>query len=266
MVVVGLLSLIILGLMAMFGQVQRAFRGSMTQTDVLEGGRMVTDMLVREFEQVVPSRQAAVNFQAALPQPAFYQPLLQNLPGTARKRTNLLEEVFFLTRENRTWTGVGYLVSSPAEGVGSLYRFAWTNSVTQDPDFLMAAFRNAALTNMSRIIDGVVHFRVRTYDTNGWWITPNLINSRNQLAAQASAQWSPIVVPELQYIEFRSNAVPAFIEFELGILEPRALERFKSLPTTAAKRQYLEDAERSARVHLFRQRVSVRNVDPSAYQ
>ena len=39
MVTVALLSFIILGLMAMFHQTQRAFRNSITQTDVLEGAR-----------------------------------------------------------------------------------------------------------------------------------------------------------------------------------------------------------------------------------
>ncbi len=41
MITLGLISFIILGLMLMFQQVQRSFRGSMTQTDVLEAGRAV---------------------------------------------------------------------------------------------------------------------------------------------------------------------------------------------------------------------------------
>jgi hypothetical protein len=53
------------------------------------------------------------------------------------------------------------------------------------------------------------------------------------------------------------------VEFELGILEGRVMERAKSIPDLVARRQYLED--QAARVHLFRMRVPVRNVDPTAY-
>src|SRR6185436_10353272 len=54
MVVVVLLSVIILGLMAMFNQTQRAFKLGMNQTDVLEAGRVGTDLIVREMEQLTP--------------------------------------------------------------------------------------------------------------------------------------------------------------------------------------------------------------------
>ena len=63
LVVVGLLSIIILGLVAMFSQTQRAFRLGLTQVDVLESGRAVTDMMTRELSQMTPSRASnAVNF------------------------------------------------------------------------------------------------------------------------------------------------------------------------------------------------------------
>src|SRR5947207_12610645 len=45
MVTVSLLTFIILGLLLMFNQTQRAFRTGMTQTDVLEAGRATMDML-----------------------------------------------------------------------------------------------------------------------------------------------------------------------------------------------------------------------------
>ena len=55
MVTVALLSFIILGLLAMFTQTQRAFRGSMKQVDVMSAGRAVTDMLARELREMAPS-------------------------------------------------------------------------------------------------------------------------------------------------------------------------------------------------------------------
>src|SRR5436190_20124464 len=75
LVVMALLTVIILGLMATFSQVQRAFRLGMTQTDVLESGRLATDMISRELSQVAPSyvnvNNTAWNFYtvAALPTP-----------------------------------------------------------------------------------------------------------------------------------------------------------------------------------------------------
>src|SRR5439155_24110359 len=54
LVAVALMSFIVLGLLAMFSQTQRAFRASMTQTDVLESGRIFTDMMARELGQLAP--------------------------------------------------------------------------------------------------------------------------------------------------------------------------------------------------------------------
>jgi hypothetical protein len=64
--------------------------------------------------------------------------------------------------------------------------------------------------------------------------------------------------------EFWSNAVPAFVELEIGILEDRAWERFKSLSDAASQYRYISN--QAGRVHLFRQRISIRNVDPLAYR
>ena len=63
MVVTALLSVIVLGLMAMFTQTQRAFRTGMAQTDVLESGRMAADLLTRELEQITPCYLYRTNFQ-----------------------------------------------------------------------------------------------------------------------------------------------------------------------------------------------------------
>src|ERR1051326_8535057 len=110
LVVMALLSVIVLGLMATFSQTQRAFRLGMMQTDVLESGRLVTDMVGRELEQMAPSYANTNAFS-----PNFYGQLMdaqntswQPVAGGSIPRTNLLEDVFFLKRENQTWTGLGY--------------------------------------------------------------------------------------------------------------------------------------------------------------
>src|SRR3954464_8860994 len=106
MVVMVLLSVIVLGLMAMFNQTQRAFRAGMAQTDQLEGGRMFTDLLVRDLQEITPTYQTnAVNFYAQIPN---YAPLQLVLPASSYPRTNVLQNLFFMSRYNQTWSGIGY--------------------------------------------------------------------------------------------------------------------------------------------------------------
>ena len=91
LVTVALLAFIILGLFAMFNQVQRAFRSSMNQVDQLEAGRAVTGLLPAEFEQTTPCGANAVTFSAQVigtfPLPLCPVPLTQSLPGTLVQRT-----------------------------------------------------------------------------------------------------------------------------------------------------------------------------------
>ena len=55
LVVVVLMSFIILALMAVFNSTQTAFRASLTQTDVLEGGRSAMGMIKSDLESMTPS-------------------------------------------------------------------------------------------------------------------------------------------------------------------------------------------------------------------
>ncbi len=276
MIVMGLLSVMVLGLMAMFNQTQRAFRLGMSQTDVLEAGRLTSGMFVRELEQITPSYANAV-FNS----PGFLTFILsaantsiQPLPGGTAQRFNVMEDLFFLNRENQTWTGIGYFVRTnntfPAGNgfgpVGTLYRYATNNTVAQfrqNPSGLRIGFLNAIAypTNASKIVDGVVHFRIRAFDRNGQVI--NFNNTNVPVIIRFSALQSPFVPSETVY-GFNSNAVPAFVEVELGILEQQTLEHYKSIPVYTAQTNYL--AGQAPKVHLFRQRIAVRNVDPSAYQ
>jgi type II secretory pathway component PulJ len=265
MVTVGLLSLIILGLLATFNQTQRAFRTSMTQTDVLESGRAVTDMMVREIEQMVPSHLPyATNFFAEIP-PSFNQPLLQGLPGTTRpgggqdRRTNVVQRFFLLSRMNTDWTGIGYQVipDYPNAGIGTLYRYE--RRTTKDYAWYLADdFRKS--TNLNRIADGVVHLRLRAFDRLGRLITPT-----NEVR-YATNWWSglPMLENEINYFYFASNALPATLELELGIMEGPILQRYRAFAgNPIVQWQYLSN--HAANVHLFRQRIPVRNVDLSAY-
>jgi type II secretory pathway pseudopilin PulG len=302
LVTIALLSVIVLGLFAMFHQTQRAFQSSMTQTDVLEAGRAVTDMLARELEQIAPSGRMATNLHLRIVNAV---PLTQPLPGTATnlQRLNLLEDFFVLTRQNQSWTGIGYCVRTPDSagglqlpetgpgsgqiGVGSLYRFTQTinflqtNGVPVDPSQLCANFISASFLGKTvisnRICDGVVHFRFRLFATNGLPIFSdgshtNACFHTNALAPgytfvrQAATHPNPFYPDQLDACYFWSNAVPAYLEFELGLLEPRILARYNAIGDPAARLRYLQREDISTHVHLFRQRVPVRNVDPLAYQ
>jgi hypothetical protein len=306
LVTVALLAFIILGLYATFTQVQRAFQQSMSQVDKLEAGRAVTEMLPRDLEQVAASGHDAINFAAQIIPNST--PLTQPLPGTAVKRTNLLQDCFLLLRQNQTWVGIGYCVrvtdsqgylqlpetgtGSGQTGVGSLYRFSAATNVLRsdglasDPGQLYVRFRNAcvpgsaaSLALSNRICDGVIHFHFRAFATNGYPIVsdgatpparfrvnPFDLSPVYNVVKQASTLPNPLYPDNLAGCYFGSNAVPAALELELGILDQRTWERYNSILAPAGRLAYLQRPEMSGRIHLFRQRISVRNVDPSAYQ
>lgn len=299
LIVVLLLSVIIIGLVAMFSQTQRAFRLGMTQVDVLESGRMATDLLVRELEQVTPTYQTTrgrIGNNVMVLQPNFYAwrqdywPLIQALPGSSNSRTNLIEDLFFVYRRNQEWVGVGYFVriydpvtrsvgmpvvgTNPQKaGVGVLYRFESSAfPLTQKiPANLFDEFFNVAFTNRwlgntlpARIIDGVAHFKLRAYDTNGFCLTNDLPHNTNFSKSFITKAGPSTPLGEIDRYTFFSNAVPASVELELGILEDRAWERFVSLPDNISRYRYITN--QAGRVHVFRQRVPIRNVDPAAYR
>ena len=75
-------------------------------------------------------------------------------------------------------------------------------------------------------------------------------------------QWT--VEGEVGFYMF-SNTLPASVEINLGVLEDRAIQRAQSLADNAAA-QLVYLSNHVGQVHVFRQHVWIRNVDPSAYQ
>lgn len=267
LVSITLLSVIIIGLVAMFGQTQQAFRAGLTQTDVLESGRSLTDMLGRELQEARPSQVVgAVNFFADTNSPA--SPLRQTLPGDTtnpQQRVNVLEDLFFLTLVNRQWQGIGYHVDSSDGLLGKLYRWT-TNPAPYDVATALPNFARSrtSLSNFTRVADGIVHFRVRAYDTNGVWMTtnaPGWIGRSAGAGTNILFGFRPLV-SETGYAFYR-DAIPAYVDLEIGVLEPRTLARARSIPDSLARSNYL--ALHPGAVHLFRQRIPLPNVDPAAY-
>jgi prepilin-type N-terminal cleavage/methylation domain-containing protein len=292
LVAMALMSLIVLALMAVFNSTQTAFRAGLTQTDVLEGGRATIDLIKSDLETMTPSLAPSnvivnpfnsgsitnnVNFYVAVTNyTSPPSPLYQSLVGSNQQRTNVLEKFFVLSRGNvngsPSWIGTGYEVSPnlPDGTLYPLYRFYMTtNTTTGNPAALYNAFAAALynaspsflLTNSSwsHLVDGVVELRLRAYDTNGVWI-----EWQNGLFTNKNTYPSFLQSGETGFYMF-SNMVPASVEVEMGVIEDRTLQRAESFSASfSAQTNYL--AQHVGQVHIFRQRVPIRNVDPSAYK
>jgi len=275
MVVVVLLSLIVVVLMGVFNSTQTAFRASVTQTDVLEGGRAAMDLMAQDLKTMAPSLGAsngAVNFFAA--NNPNYSPLVQSLtasPGNMQ-RTYVLQQFFVLSRVNQSWTGTGYVVvtNSTQGNLYSLYRFSMTTNVSafNSPAQLYTNFLTVSYTNSppwSHLIDGVVELRVRAFDDNGGWMTNTLNFAGGQTNKNNNVLFLPPASGETGFYMF-SNTLPASVEIEMATFEDRTLQRAGSFGSYQGATNYLAGQNQSGKVHVFRQRISIPNVDPSAYQ
>jgi type II secretory pathway pseudopilin PulG len=326
LVTTALLSFIILGLVAMFSQTQRAFTQSLTDVDVLENGRAVMELVARDLAEAAPANlSTGVNFYVEFPNPSekiYTPPLLQGLPGNdnaPQLRMNYLQPFYFLSHPNqmwpdRAWAATGYYVVPDVAGVGigTLYRFAATNAVPPppvasafpanflDPSLWGSSFINALTTlrtdttplllgapvsTVTRVADGVVHLSVRLFATNGFPIVSDDI-SGPMYGYTAYVAWTNSNGTYLEYPRplsevtnhlnrawpdnydrcwFYSNALPACVELELGILERQTYQRYQAIASANPAAAKLFLSNHVAQVHLFRQRVPIHNVDPSAY-
>ena len=291
LVTITILSLIVLALMAVFNSTQLAFRASVTQTDVLEGGRATMDRMTADLRQMSPSfgysnslvslyycnSNNPVNFYVN--SNLYYtQPLFQSLPGisnTNTQRTNVLENFFILDRNNLngspTWIATGYAVDTTSlTDLNPLYRFYMTTNIQASPNsaelfnsfMLSVANRDFTNANWSHLLDGVVHLTVRAYDTNGVWMTNGYsFGYKNNVN---NTLFLPSALGEVGCYMF-SNTLPASVEIQLGVLEDRVLQRAATWPNGSLfQSNYL--ALQAGKLHIFRQRVTVPNFDLSAYQ
>jgi type II secretory pathway pseudopilin PulG len=285
MVAVALLSLIVIALMGVFNSTQTAFRASVTQTDALESGREAMGLITSDLRAMSPSfgysntitANPPVNFAVTVNNafPPLVQPLVGSVSGI--DRTNVVENVFILSRENQTWTGVGYVVDTAAtNSINPLYRFSMsTNVAAANPRVLYNIFANylsiGVFTNMSHLMDGVVEFRVRAYDPFGVCLTNGYNNVLPPVVVPVkNAQFFAPVLGETGFYMY-SNALPAAVEIQMATLEDRVLQRAESRPDDVpgpppndARTIYLQ--QQAGKVHVFRQRVAIPNVDSSVYQ
>jgi len=264
LVAISILTLIVLVLYGLFDQVQKALRSNVAQVDVHEGGRAFMELASREMEQMQAGNVLTnVNLFARFTATPFRQPLL----SAGEQRVNELEEVFFLSLLNKHWIGTGYRVLAlnsngiatnfAKTGVGTLCRFRLSNHVAnvRNPP-LYARVMDVTPTNFAnfqRVIDGVVHFRMRVYDQNGILITNNF----NPSILSGVLVSTNVYNNDVEYgYAFTNKALPASLEIELAILDPHILERYRSYPNAIVASNYL--ARQAGAIHLFQQRVPIR--------
>jgi prepilin-type N-terminal cleavage/methylation domain-containing protein len=304
LVVLALLSVIVFALMAVFAGTQRAFRASLTQTDTLEGGRAVMDLISGDLEAMTPSggpnltgvsgggfayTNSPINFSCNVKTfplfPAFPpSPLYQSLIGSpsGAQRTNLLEDIFILSKGNingvSSWIATGYSVNTNlADGtLYPLYRFYMTTNAASGfvgqfglyNNFVASQYTNSAL--WSHLMDGVVNLTTRTYDTNGVFMTNGyytFVNGNPFLPA------GPYRVPP--NATFISSGLGETSSFFMSNAVPASV----SLVVATLEDRVLRHAESLAglnqsnylagsagQVHIFTRRVWIRNLDPTAYQ
>lgn len=298
MVAIGLLTFIIVGLLMMFQQTQRAFRAGMTQTDLLESGRSLMDMMRTEIQQAAPTHYPGfpvqgVNFYTRL-STNWASPLIQDLPGLSNprpRRTNVIQDFYFITKQNQDWIATGYkvLFDDPNGYVGTLYRFSMTNPFRRGPFIVgdprplpMRGWLWTNTANASRIAEGVVHFRIRPYAQNGFpmfWngFSTNVFYRTNSTFPGVQVVQQGWVVADVNAPDFYRecylfrDAMPAAVELEIGLLEQKVYQRYKSIPVAVGVPpsqspgfRYLND--RVAQIHVFRERIPLPNADLTVYK
>jgi hypothetical protein len=303
-VAVSLLSFIVIGLLMTFNQTQRAFRGSMTQTDVLESGRIFTDMIARELEQAGPSKSEFFIGNVSYPEMNFFiepspyiKPVRQGLPGSAALRKNQVQQFFFLSRFGQDWVGTGYVVltNKSGEDVGALYRFSstvrppFTNEIgISNVTGLMQTFRgvvvdavrdipvNGSVTDerLHKVADGIVHLELRAFSPSGQPLLPvldnnlqvRLPNGRFEFVTDTRCEvpGNLAKIVENAGYYFYRDAIPASVHLEVGVLEQNILGRYRALAGNPVA-QLNYLSNRVGNVHLFRQGITLRNADTSVY-
>ncbi len=223
------------------------------QVDVLESGRAINQLLSRELQELSAARfPSAINF-AAVSYPPLVLPLTSG--GTGESREYRLQNLTFLTQENDQWTGTLYTIVDAGLGVGTLYRYVTPNFPGVSNNVLISTLQNAPLTDFHRVADGIVHFKVLAYDANGLLFNSSLTNLPIGLVM------TNLLNGDYDYY-FRGDALPSYLDVELGVLDPRAVAQFRARTNNPVlARSYLINHVGS--IHLFKQRIPIRNAPSS---
>ena len=316
MVAIGLMSLIILVLYSVFNQTQKAMRHNESQNDISEKSRAVLELVTRELEQMVASRASAqenLNISPAqLPEftTTYTNPLDNSI------QTNVLNDLFFLTRTATNWGAIGYRVLNSRDGVGTLIRFSpEPQHLLPSSNFFLKQFQtittdSTSASNMHYVAEGLVHFKIIPVDQDGRrfsWNTTNLLLSSQNLLVLTNAspkrytqpnRYTPpfvartsttgkiikdtgfngttvtnladanIIIGQLldegpeSRATFRSNALPAYVQVEIGLLEPDVVRQYNQMVADSNPRAGSYVRARLNRTQLYRQLVTIRQFTP----
>jgi len=249
MVAVGLLAFIIVGLVLTFNQVQRAFRVGVGQSDVLEGGRAVMNVITRDLQEMSAFGDDYVtNFFAYRAYPETYQ----DQPGGGQ-RVNTLCDLYFVAKRNDEYALIAYRVDATNDLVGPLMRFE-TNVIIQTNVFEIMTkdigrwLGQVPSTRFHQVADNVVHFRVQAFDTNG--IAFSATNNFNTNYFQSPALGD--------VYQFTDREIPPYLDLELGVMDPSTAAKLKIRADANAQQGADYFKQRIGRVDVFRQRIPIR--------
>lgn len=260
----AILVIIMLGLLGMFYQTDRALRLTLQQRDILDAGRTAMEVMVRDLSMVTAAENTnAANLLIFANYPGLIQRLNESNPNEVR--TNTLQSFFFLTQENDIWNGIRYDFKFEAnDTVGTLYRMQITdmatNVVSVSSNLLNVSYQDwedglAPDFAYGRISEGVVHLTLRCYDANGYLIT------------EANTLEPGVVVvrsDDVYGYQFVGTNMPAFVDLEFGVLEPNVFRVASEMNDPVAAESYLSD--KADAVQLFRKRVPVRYTPPETFR
>jgi hypothetical protein len=279
MVSVTLISFIILALYQMFATTQRQLRRAMKQVDTLESGRAVMGMIQRDLGlltspdvvgQIDPSFYWSSNWTANgwwTNSLVGGNPTWGDFVGSGKSTwgltvtsavdvniafTNQFDRFFVSTYDVSlqltNWGGVGYHVGQqtnswypPVDGMGTLYRYSYNDFAFNRAVWNTFRFSNS-ISNMARVIDNVVHFKVSPYPANraGAYLTSGFNTDQSTMPL-----WS-----------FTNSVVPSLVEVEVGYVDEETAELARQLGDAASTRNFL--AARPETMTLFRFLVPVR--------
>jgi hypothetical protein len=185
-----------------------------------------------------------VNFYAE----TTFAPLVQPRGSDDFWQTNILQDYYFISKSNDIWHATAYFVDPTGAfgGVGSLYRFTtsqpgmFVENLTNLFGSYKAAFPTAP-NNWSLLAENIIHLRVIPYDANG------VIYSNINLLKYSFPY--EIALNRYEYM-------PAAVDLELGILDPRALERYRAIVNPGKAHEYLTN--HADQVYIFRKRIPIR--------
>ncbi len=236
LVAVSLLVLIMGALFLSFYQVQRAYGVATSQQDVLEGGRAIASLVRRDLAGTSGANLPGV--------PNICATNVTAMPNSAGF-INVIQDTFWITRNNDANFGVIYSVLFRGVGVGSLCRLE-ANAARDDSLTLSKFFGNyynQDLTNASIVGEGVVRFRLTPFDEYGQVYVPT--GDTN-------------VVIRADHFSF-NKGLPSYVELELGLLDQKTLRLYNAFKNVGSIQASNFLSDHPEKVHTFRQRIPIQN-------